>query len=334
MYQHKPDMLEFITRHALVRLVSLALLPILMGITFFFYGDPGPSSAAVCLISCSALMLSSPTSAGNIKISFFYVLFGAAAWLILYSLRLSQDLLVLASIAFVLLYYLLSTLLCLNDIRERMKSCLAWKAMELFAKMFYSLVFMALCATVLSLSSTLAGWLELAFSALLLAALYVRARQSVTLLFPVELERLMKRMVHSGLRDAALSGAKSENKMERVYMRSLEAVESKKLYLRNKYTLYDLSREVYCNKALLSRAINAYSGMNFSRFMNAYRIAYAKDLMRKDPRLMKKEVAMMSGFQNVVTFNFAFKDLTGETPTEFTDKIKVEALKRPSTPRG
>ena len=88
-------------------------------------------------------------------------------------------------------------------------------------------------------------------------------------------------------------------------------------YLDDAFSLEDLSRALLSNKSYTSKVINAGSGMNFSQFVNHYRIRYSMELFRQDPRLKVAELAMMSGFRNGVTFNLAFKLFVGLTPSEW-----------------
>ena len=49
----------------------------------------------------------------------------------------------------------------------------------------------------------------------------------------------------------------------------------------------------------------------------------AKTLLM-DERLLVKEVAYLSGFQNAAAFTAAFRKATGQTPQEFRDHSRVK----------
>lgn len=106
-------------------------------------------------------------------------------------------------------------------------------------------------------------------------------------------------------------------KMKNLYDRIVCIMEEKQPFLDGDFDMDDLSKILFSNKLYLSRTINIVSRKNFRQFVNYYRIQYAMDLIRKDPRMKLMEVAEMSGFHSSATFNMAFKLNTGQTPTEW-----------------
>ena len=128
-----------------------------------------------------------------------------------------------------------------------------------------------------------------------------------------------------------LSG--EQDRMKTVYDRVLSVMETSRPYLGD-YSLSSLSKDVYCNRSYLSRTINLMTGMTFCKFVNSYRIPYARQLLEKNPRMRMKDVAAMSGFQNIVTFNVSFKEVTGQTPSEYADKLKAGLLQSLSSWKG
>ena len=61
--------------------------------------------------------------------------------------------------------------------------------------------------------------------------------------------------------------------------------------------------------------------MNYSTFVNTYRVKHAADLIAKDPRMKMEEVAKLSGFNTIPTFNSAFKAIMNERPSEYQAKV-------------
>ena len=104
-----------------------------------------------------------------------------------------------------------------------------------------------------------------------------------------------------------------------VYSRSVRLMEEKQLYLDADLNLDSFSRDVFSNKVYVSKNINYYAGCNFRQFVNRYRINYALELMRDNPRMRMEEVAIMSGFRSSVPFNMAFRLFVGKTPTEWLE---------------
>ncbi|MBR6457147.1 MAG: AraC family transcriptional regulator, partial [Bacteroidales bacterium] len=117
--------------------------------------------------------------------------------------------------------------------------------------------------------------------------------------------------------------------MAKLYSRVLGLMEEKKPWLDGDFCVGQLAKRLFCNRSFLSRTINICSGHNFRWLVNYYRIVYAAELMKKDPHMKVEEVAKMSGFNTLPTFNYAFKLLMKERPSEFLAKVRREATPRP-----
>lgn len=89
-----------------------------------------------------------------------------------------------------------------------------------------------------------------------------------------------------------------------------------KLYQEPSYSRSDLARELEVSEARISNIINRAFDMNFSNFINSYRISEAKDLL-KDKKLAVNDIAKLAGFNSIASFNRVFKDIEGVTPTQF-----------------
>ena len=93
--------------------------------------------------------------------------------------------------------------------------------------------------------------------------------------------------------------------------------ESQKPYLNSELKIVDLCRHIGSNRTYISNAINEYSGLNFSSYVNHYRVEEAKRIMNENPRLSLAEVSELAGFGSVSSFSRAFKSNTGVSPKEF-----------------
>ena len=102
-------------------------------------------------------------------------------------------------------------------------------------------------------------------------------------------------------------------------------MESKKPFLVEDLTLGDLAAAMFTNTLYLSRTINAYSGKNFRRFVNDYRVEYAIALFRKNMALKVTDLSELSGFHTVVTFNMAFKLVKGVNPSIWCQSERMRA---------
>ncbi len=99
--------------------------------------------------------------------------------------------------------------------------------------------------------------------------------------------------------------------------------EEKSVYLNPKISLAEVAHTVGTTTKVLSRVINESTDKNFSEFVNSYRIEKAKQLLIAPETKNEKiaSIAYDSGFNNVTTFNLAFKGSTRLTPSEFRKQM-------------
>ena len=109
-----------------------------------------------------------------------------------------------------------------------------------------------------------------------------------------------------------------------VYRKCCQYMESKKPFLVESFSLSDLAAGVFTNKSYVSKAINSSSELNFRRFVNRYRVAYAQEIFRKNMSLRVQDLTMLSGCHSVQTFCAIFKLFTGETPRDWCARIRKE----------
>lgn len=81
-------------------------------------------------------------------------------------------------------------------------------------------------------------------------------------------------------------------------------------------TLKELAREMGYDYTYLSGFFNKTFGMDFSSYVNQYRIHYACQLL-KNSRDSITEIALQSGFSTIRNFNRVFKEMMGMTPREY-----------------
>ncbi|HEX6180484.1 MAG TPA: AraC family transcriptional regulator [Chitinophagaceae bacterium] len=99
-----------------------------------------------------------------------------------------------------------------------------------------------------------------------------------------------------------------------------ELMYKKKPFLKPGYTIKDLSEELGMPSYQLSSFINHRLGMNFSDYLNQFRIKYCEEIIKREGggKLNLQQLAARCGFQNRNTFTTAFKKFTGRTPSEYT----------------
>jgi len=144
--------------------------------------------------------------------------------------------------------------------------------------------------------------------------MYFRGR---TVLLSMETQEEILTLARGCLRPHEYDPDTEDKRMTALYKRVLEYMEEKKPYLEEDISLEQFSRHVYSNKTYLSKTINVMSGHNYRQFMNYYRVEHAISLLKNDPSIRMEDVALMSGFHNVVSFNMAFRLFMSETPSEW-----------------
>lgn len=92
-------------------------------------------------------------------------------------------------------------------------------------------------------------------------------------------------------------------------------------YIKNNLTADDLSQTVMAEKAgiskdYFSRMFKNLTGMNYSKWLNMIRLEKATELLASDDMTLT-EVAMLSGFQSIPSFNRVFHEEKGMAPGEY-----------------
>ena len=136
----------------------------------------------------------------------------------------------------------------------------------------------------------------------------------------------MKKNIFSFFRDLIKGKKPAEERMvgnktvELLKYNLEELMYKKKPFLKPGYTIKDLSDELGLPSYQLSSFINHKLGMNFSDYLNQFRIKYCEEIIKKEGggKLNLQQLAARCGFQNRNTFTTAFKKFTGRTPSEYT----------------
>lgn len=99
--------------------------------------------------------------------------------------------------------------------------------------------------------------------------------------------------------------------------RICELMEKEKLFQNPELKISDVASALGTNRTYLSDCINSQRDCSFTQFVNAYRVEYAKELLRNRPEIKISEVYTLSGFSCENTFFRIFKAHTGKTPSEY-----------------
>ncbi|WP_425392626.1 helix-turn-helix domain-containing protein [Ekhidna sp.] len=110
-----------------------------------------------------------------------------------------------------------------------------------------------------------------------------------------------------------------EHELEVIFNKTIDLIQSEKYFLNKNLKLSNLASELSCNERQLSRSINKYGNGNFNKFINSFRIEYAKEILigGQFDHYTIEAIAEDCGFANKVSFYNAFKSCTGMSPTEF-----------------
>lgn len=244
------------------------------------------------------------------------------------------DILVVASkdyyaICLVMMALLSAVLFCwgiwtrIRNIRDVMKDATVLKCLGLEVDMVY--VVMLLTIPILILASLAVNndgsaiiWIPVLLELFLAAAICVRlGLGSYFVICQNHERRIMESLKVSQVEIA--SGEKQDTYRE-LYERIVDYFEQDKPFLDSKLTINDVVKVVFSNKVYISRAISQFTGRNFCQFVNYYRIAYSVECFRMNPELRITEMAELSGFNSVVSYNMAFHLFMHENPSDWCRK--------------
>jgi len=112
----------------------------------------------------------------------------------------------------------------------------------------------------------------------------------------------------------------------------LRVMEEKRLYLAPDLTLPQVAVVMDIPSHRLSQVINERMKQNFFQFINGYRVETAKGKLSRPGNEGDEltKIALDSGFNSLAAFNRVFKDITGESPSQFCKRF----AKGGHAPRG
>ncbi|MFK7957093.1 MAG: helix-turn-helix domain-containing protein [Lysobacterales bacterium] len=87
-------------------------------------------------------------------------------------------------------------------------------------------------------------------------------------------------------------------------------------YLESRLSIGEVASRMATNETYVSRAVNKGLGLTFNAFINQLRVGFAKELLSSS-NLPLLHIAAESGFNSKATFNRVFRDLAGQTPTQY-----------------
>jgi len=108
---------------------------------------------------------------------------------------------------------------------------------------------------------------------------------------------------------------------EKIINRLKELMEDEKLYRQFDLKLEEVAARLFITPHQLSEFVNDCMGMNFSSYINGFRVQEAKALLVEKPDESTLAIAFQVGFGSKQSFNTTFKHQTGMTPSEYRKSI-------------
>lgn len=103
-----------------------------------------------------------------------------------------------------------------------------------------------------------------------------------------------------------------------------EYMENERMFLNPKLTLTEVATAIGTNRTYLSEYLNNDLGTTFYEYVNGFRIKEACSLLSSNERKTLAEIAELSGFNSLSTFNRAFIKSIGETPARYLKKYQTK----------
>ena len=87
-----------------------------------------------------------------------------------------------------------------------------------------------------------------------------------------------------------------------IYIKLEDIMNERQIFLQQDILLNDVAKLLGTNRTYLLRALSSCAHMTFKEYINRKRIAYAEQLIAKDPDIAKSEVATLSGYNSLSSF--------------------------------
>ena len=102
--------------------------------------------------------------------------------------------------------------------------------------------------------------------------------------------------------------------------RLVALMEEEQLFRKKDLKKADVAQRLGTNLTYITATVNSQTGKSFPELVTDYRIRYAQQLMKENPKMLLSEVGELSGFASEQSFFRTFKARTGLTPSEWKQK--------------
>ena len=121
----------------------------------------------------------------------------------------------------------------------------------------------------------------------------------------------------------SLSAPSDTHSDRKVYDQILDFLQTERPFTNPKLNLASLAEQLHFSPRRLSNLINEVGGINFNQLINRFRVENAKELL-SDPNMGHLNllgIAYEVGFNSKTSFYTTFKQMTGQTPTQFKKSV-------------
>ena len=131
-------------------------------------------------------------------------------------------------------------------------------------------------------------------------------------------------------RDANYRALVSPAVMDELKERIMDVVVMQKKFKDKNYSARQLAQDLGTNSRYVSAVVNVRFRMNYTTFINKYRIEEAMSILtdKRYEDLRMEQVSDMVGFSNRQSFYASFYKFTGITPKEYRTKYMVDTRQK------
>lgn len=307
------------------RVALMCVLPALIFVRFLLGTDVEKTVLEISLVAAVEILLMLPLPGEAVSLSYFSILPLLPAFALCVFLRPPVMVCLSVMASFMVAYLCFRTVWAHFglDVVEMPSS--VWLEVGSTARLLLTVLLFFFEGLMVALPSHLRwGWVSPVLLSLLFGMVLYQTMTGRCLFLPsARVKDVEARLASLAFSEDGFRTEEDEyGKMLALFSRIEFAMEQGRPFLKPDYSLQDLTNAVYTNRAYISKTINVMTGKNFRQFVNGYRVRYAVSLLEDNPRLKVGELADMSGFNSSTTFNMAFKANMGETPGEFSIRLR------------
>ncbi|MBP5721853.1 MAG: AraC family transcriptional regulator [Bacteroidales bacterium] len=315
-------MKKHVSLHLVLRLAALAAVPSFCVVDYIRMGAFPVDVMCVNIWTALLILMLYPVPHDPVVQSLYFAVPALCVSVALKLLGCPPWAFVAAGCFVLFLYVIAKTRRKFSDVPPLFLIAGVWQGVLDYLQLFHIVAFMMTGAWLCAFAGVVpAMWCLCAVLTMFFVLQYYRAFTRSTMFLSRKIETEIRQGQRSAAYRVPVQYVDSDSRSASLFNDVIRIMETKKPYLQEDFVIDDLSRMTRTNRLYLSKSINFHSGRNFNQLVNYYRVKYAIELIKKDPGLRMVEVAQMSGFHTVVSFNMAFKLNEYTTPSEFARSL-------------